>query len=140
MQRRPSTRIEADLPSSSHTTNSFFGPTRSHLDSNGQSLSAGGSSGGSAVAVATDQCHAYVLRPNASTGCFINGFAAHLEQILVDRCDCRQHIPVLWASSLLTVFYRGGGLSLTLIPWTLSVFWQSLPMQSRGYMVGVRTP
>lgn len=40
----------------SHNLNSHFGPV-----SQTESVSAGGSSGGSAVAVATDQCWAYVL-------------------------------------------------------------------------------
>ncbi|EAW12110.1 glutamyl-tRNA(Gln) amidotransferase subunit HER2 [Aspergillus clavatus NRRL 1] len=43
----------------SHSVHSWFGPVKSPLaDQEGQILSAGGSSGGSAVAVATDQCHA----------------------------------------------------------------------------------
>ncbi|KUL84162.1 hypothetical protein ZTR_07225 [Talaromyces verruculosus] len=45
----------------SHSTNSHFGPVKNYFDTvNGseKSLSAGGSSGGSAVAVATDQCYA----------------------------------------------------------------------------------
>lgn len=48
----------------SHSTNSHFGPVKNYFDTvNGSenSLSAGGSSGGSAVAVATDQCYAYDL-------------------------------------------------------------------------------
>jgi aspartyl-tRNA(Asn)/glutamyl-tRNA(Gln) amidotransferase subunit A len=49
----------------SYSTNSHFGPVKSSFSIGGQageeeSLSAGGSSGGSAVAVATDQCYAYV--------------------------------------------------------------------------------
>ena len=43
----------------SHSIHSRFGPVRNpRRDSRGQELSAGGSSGGSAVAVAADQCHA----------------------------------------------------------------------------------
>lgn len=42
----------------SHSTNSIYGQVRNHLSRDGQSLSAGGSSGGSAVAVATEQCFA----------------------------------------------------------------------------------
>lgn len=43
----------------SNSVHSHFGPvTNSLRDSTGQDLSAGGSSGGSAVAVAADQCYA----------------------------------------------------------------------------------
>lgn len=42
----------------SHSTYSAYGQVRNHLNSEGQPLSAGGSSGGSAVAVATGQCFA----------------------------------------------------------------------------------
>lgn len=43
----------------SHSTNSRFGPVKNlRRDASGQDLSAGGSSGGSAVAVAADQCYA----------------------------------------------------------------------------------
>jgi aspartyl-tRNA(Asn)/glutamyl-tRNA(Gln) amidotransferase subunit A len=43
----------------SHSINSWFGPVRSQRQcQEGQILSAGGSSGGSAVSVATDQCYA----------------------------------------------------------------------------------
>lgn len=44
----------------SHSTHSHFGPVKSSIVSQqGEgTLSAGGSSGGSAVAVATDQCYA----------------------------------------------------------------------------------
>lgn len=43
----------------SHSVHSQFGPVKnSRRDSNGQDLSAGGSSGGSAIAVAADQCYA----------------------------------------------------------------------------------
>lgn len=49
----------------SYSTHSRFGPVKSNLFIHGsqkkESLSAGGSSGGSAVAVSTDQCYAYVL-------------------------------------------------------------------------------
>lgn len=45
----------------SHSTQSWFGPVKSHRKDGGHELSAGGSSGGSAVAVATEQCYAYVL-------------------------------------------------------------------------------
>ena len=51
----------------SHSTHSRFGPVKSSFFVRGQegqgeeeSLTAGGSSGGSAVAVATNQCYAYV--------------------------------------------------------------------------------
>lgn len=43
----------------SHSTHSFFGPVQQSGD-NGRALTAGGSSGGSAVAVATEQSWAYV--------------------------------------------------------------------------------
>ncbi|KAJ9213268.1 hypothetical protein DTO166G4_5075 [Paecilomyces variotii] len=42
----------------SHSTQSWFGPVKSHRKDGGHELSAGGSSGGSAVAVATEQCYA----------------------------------------------------------------------------------
>lgn len=43
----------------SHSTNSRFGPVKNlRRDANEQDLSAGGSSGGSAVAVAADLCYA----------------------------------------------------------------------------------
>lgn len=43
----------------SHSTNSRFGPVRSlRRDEGGEMLSAGGSSGGAAVAVASGQCYA----------------------------------------------------------------------------------
>lgn len=43
----------------SHSIHSRFGPVKnSRRDRSGQELSAGGSSGGSAVAVAADQCYA----------------------------------------------------------------------------------
>lgn len=46
----------------SHSTNSRFGLVKnSRRDKDGQDLSAGGSSGGSAVAVAADQCYVYAL-------------------------------------------------------------------------------
>lgn len=51
----------------SHSTHSHFGPVKNSFGfdrgegpDTEKSLSAGGSSGGSAVAVATDQCYAYV--------------------------------------------------------------------------------
>ena len=43
----------------SHSVNSRFGPVNNaRRDGDGEALYAGGSSGGSAVAVATDQCYA----------------------------------------------------------------------------------
>lgn len=46
----------------SHSTNSRFGLVKNlRRDKEGQDLSAGGSSGGSAVAVAADQCYVYAL-------------------------------------------------------------------------------
>lgn len=42
----------------SHSINSHFGPVKNPRDRAGQELSAGGSSGGSAVAVAANQCYA----------------------------------------------------------------------------------
>lgn len=42
----------------SHSTHSRFGPVRNFRQDGDEALSAGGSSGGSAVAVATDQCYA----------------------------------------------------------------------------------
>lgn len=51
----------------SHSIHSRFGPVKSaRCDAAGEALSAGGSSGGSAVAVATDQCYACVLSPIAA--------------------------------------------------------------------------
>lgn len=44
----------------SNSTHSHFGVVKSSIRSGDNALSAGGSSGGSAVAVATGQCHAYV--------------------------------------------------------------------------------
>lgn len=46
----------------SHSVHSRFGPVKNINRSRDSShLSAGGSSGGSALAVATDQCHSYVI-------------------------------------------------------------------------------
>lgn len=46
----------------SNSVNSHFGPVKNpRQDSSGQPLSAGGSSGGGAVSVATDQCYVSVL-------------------------------------------------------------------------------
>ena len=42
----------------SYSVNSRFGPVKNPRQHSGQDLSAGGSSGGSAVAVAADQCYA----------------------------------------------------------------------------------
>lgn len=42
----------------SHSIHSWFGPVRNFRRRGDEALSAGGSSGGSAVAVATDQCYA----------------------------------------------------------------------------------
>lgn len=43
----------------SHSVNSRFGHVRSlHRDADGEALSAGGSSGGAAVAVGSEQCYA----------------------------------------------------------------------------------
>lgn len=75
--------------SRSHSTNSAFGPTRNYITIDGQSLSAGGSSGGSAVAVATNQSHAYarestLRQPNSLTN------AGHLGPTRGDRYAYRQ--------------------------------------------------
>ena len=48
----------------SNSTHSHFGAVKSSIGSGDNALSAGGSSGGSAVAVATGQCHAYVETQN----------------------------------------------------------------------------
>jgi aspartyl-tRNA(Asn)/glutamyl-tRNA(Gln) amidotransferase subunit A len=54
----PKTNLD-EFGMGSHSTNSAFGPVKSNFcGSNGEPLSAGGSSGGSAVAVATEQCYA----------------------------------------------------------------------------------
>jgi aspartyl-tRNA(Asn)/glutamyl-tRNA(Gln) amidotransferase subunit A len=45
----------------SHSIHSHFGPVKSARCGDAGHLSAGGSSGGSAVAVATDQCYSYVM-------------------------------------------------------------------------------
>ena len=50
--------IQAHEPYSSHSTHSAFGAVHNALATEGGPLSAGGSSGGSAVAVATEQCWA----------------------------------------------------------------------------------
>ncbi|KAI5301997.1 Trimeric GatFAB AmidoTransferase(AdT) complex subunit, partial [Ascosphaera pollenicola] len=42
----------------SHSLNSHFGRVVNHMNADKEAISAGGSSGGSAVAVATDQCYA----------------------------------------------------------------------------------
>lgn len=56
----PKTNLD-EFGMGSHSTNSAFGPVKSGFcGTNGEPLSAGGSSGGSAVAVATEQCYAYV--------------------------------------------------------------------------------
>lgn len=46
---------------SSHSTNSHYGSVKSHLGQRNEPLSAGGSSGGSAIAVATGQCLAWAM-------------------------------------------------------------------------------
>lgn len=47
----------------SHSVHSRFGPVKNpRRDHSGEELSAGGSSGGSAVAVAADQCYAWVVQ------------------------------------------------------------------------------
>ncbi|QKX60153.1 uncharacterized protein TRUGW13939_07296 [Talaromyces rugulosus] len=54
----PKTNLD-EFGMGSHSTNSAFGPVKSNFrGNNGEPLSAGGSSGGSAVAVATEQCYA----------------------------------------------------------------------------------
>ena len=50
----------------SHSINSHFGEVRNLLPDKVEYSSAGGSSGGSATAVATDQCYACVTIPNYS--------------------------------------------------------------------------
>lgn len=46
---------------SSNSLNSIYGPVQNWYTRDGEFVSAGGSSGGSAVAVATRQCHELVL-------------------------------------------------------------------------------
>ena len=52
------TSISFDTARRSHSTNSVYGAVKNVYTQNGDDLSAGGSSGGSAVAVATGQCDA----------------------------------------------------------------------------------
>lgn len=75
--------------SSSHSTNSAFGPTRNCISIDGQFLSAGGSSGGSAVAVATNQSHAYAFDSALHQPCFLIN-TGHLGPTRGDRYAYRQ--------------------------------------------------
>ncbi len=75
--------------SRSHSTNSAFGPTRNYITLHGQFLSAGGSSGGSAVAVATNQSYAYACYSTLRQPCFLIN-AGHLGPTLGDRYAYRQ--------------------------------------------------
>lgn len=49
-------------PSRSHSINSIHGPVKSAWSEPGKERTVGGSSGGSALAVQTGQCFAWVLR------------------------------------------------------------------------------
>ena len=85
------------MPGRSHSTNSYFGPVRNRNSSDGETLSAGGSSGGSAVAVATHQRELYVVRT------FDNHHShtslEHLVQIPEVLSDSLQPTQVLLVSS-----------------------------------------
>lgn len=77
------------LCSRSHSTNSAFGPTRNSVTIDGQFLSAGGSSGGSAVAVATNQSHAYACESTLRQSCSLTN-AGHSGPTRGDRYAYRQ--------------------------------------------------
>ena len=59
--------IEPNQIESSDSVNSIHGAVINPDTRDGEALSAGGSSGGSAVAVATGQCYAYVLQFGSSS-------------------------------------------------------------------------
>jgi len=75
--------------SRSHSTNSAFGSTRNYITIQGQFLTAGGSSGGSAVAVATNQSYAYACYSTLRQPCFLIN-TGHLGPTLGDRYAYRQ--------------------------------------------------
>ena len=80
---------------SSHSINSYFGPV---LNSNwGDPLSAGGSSGGSAVAVFTRQREMYVS--DLINQRISQTLIAHWEQTPADQCAFLQHTIVYLASN-----------------------------------------
>lgn len=56
--QRTNWAFSADRRGRSHSTSSTHGPVKNIYTEEGEDLSAGGSSGGSAVAVATGQCNA----------------------------------------------------------------------------------
>lgn len=68
----------------SHSTHSHFGPVKNYFETVDGSLSAGGSSGGSAVAVATDQCYAFVFLQRSRVWCKANTMTVHWVRILED--------------------------------------------------------
>ena len=85
----------------SHSINSAFGAVQ-NASTDGELRSAGGSSGGSAVAVAKGQCWAYVVTKRADLLCTVglaNLVLEQLEQILAVLCDYLPRILVFLASS-----------------------------------------
>lgn len=58
LRQRTTWAFSVDKRGRSHSTNSTHGPVKNIYTAEGEDLSAGGSSGGSAVAVATGQCDA----------------------------------------------------------------------------------
>ena len=90
----------------SHSTNSYFGPVRNRSSPSGEPLSAGGSSGGSAVAVATGQRELYVLRTLGNHHSHTS--PEHLVQIPEDLSDSLRLTQVLLVSSRLMGCCLGG--------------------------------
>ena len=58
LRQRTTCAFSIDRRGRSHSINSTHGPVKNIYTEEGENLSAGGSSGGSAVAVATGQCDA----------------------------------------------------------------------------------